>query len=916
MKRPIEQGLHEKLCAYILGEASDETRAEIEKALAESTELREERERIESTIGLVQATMGGSEELPPSAAREILAEAGPRRRRPWYSQTSFKMAAGLAGAALVGVISFRAMEGMTEAPFELASQEPKRERQSEGRERGFAKEQGNAPAPATTEFGEKLAFSNEAKKDKHVEEGGAATPEQTTPSYGAPVNTPPGLGLADGAARPLTVDSLVQIDLKTGYEWKAGTEPQLQVLRAEIDRSQATGGGNSSISTSNSIAIGSGGGPNARGAYGERKLEDNRPSGGVAGSVTQGYHGPGDSRPAGASSAPSSPALPAEVGARLGLLGYSGEESEPQAGFKGLGYVGEHGADDFRFQRAVDPPRFDEVHSLSLEDREKWLDLECRRIVERCRRRPNERPRDTFFRFWGDNAFEFAAMDPLSTFSVDVDTASYTLARRYLNEGQIPTKAQIRTEEFVNYFKADVAAPTNGVFAIHTDLTPSRFSSDKARSMLRVVVRGREIAKEERKPLRITFVIDTSGSMKEQNRLELVKHSMRLLANELGANDALSIVAFSSDARLILPMTPASQKGVIESAIYPLSPDGSTNAAAGLRMGYEEALAKIDSNAQNRVVLLSDGVANTGQTDQDEITKSVQLHREKGIYLNTIGVGMNNHNDVLLEQLADKGDGICSYVDSPEEARKAIVDRFTGAFETIARDVKIQVEFDPSQVQAYRLLGYENRAVADQDFRNDKIDAGEVGAGHQVTALYEIERTSAASEKPLATVRLRWKAPRNVNAPSANEEANEIARNVLAGQQTGFEGAGVGYRRAAVVAQFAEFLRRSVHARGDSLDDLIAEADKLVKETGDPETAEFVLLLHKSKQLILNALPVCDDLCQAIDAVRRNSLLRCQEELLAHQSNQGILDDIEAENRRLEERIRDLLRKKLEGQQR
>jgi Ca-activated chloride channel family protein len=273
---------------------------------------------------------------------------------------------------------------------------------------------------------------------------------------------------------------------------------------------------------------------------------------------------------------------------------------------------------------------------------------------------------------------------------------------------------------------------------------------------------------------------------------------------------------------------------------------------------------------------------------------------------------MNNHNDVLLEQLADKGDGVCSYVDSPEEARKAIVDRFTGAFETIARDVKIQVEFDPAQVQAYRLLGYENRAIADQSFRDDRIDAGEVGAGHQVTALYEIERTQAPSEKPLAIVRLRWKAPRNVNAPSANEEANEVARPVLASQQTGFEGAGVGYRRAAVVAQFAEFLRRSVHARGDSLDDLIAEADKLVKETGDAETAEFVLLVHKSKQLILNALPACDDLCQAIDAVRRNSLLRCQEELLAKESNQKILEDIEAENRKLEERIRDLLRRRLE----
>jgi hypothetical protein len=190
-------------------------------------------------------------------------------------------------------------------------------------------------------------------------------------------------------------------------------------------------------------------------------------------------------------------------------------------GLRGFGYIGEDHGDDFFLGAARDGDeawKEDRLRSLTPEEREQWLDLECRHIVERCRRRPDEKPRDMFFRFYGDNPFELAAIDALSTFSVDVDTASYTLARRYLNEGHIPTKAQVRTEEFVNYFKADVPAPREGTFAIHTDLTPSRFSTDRPRSMLRVVVRGREIAKEERKPLRITFVVDTSGSMKEQNR--------------------------------------------------------------------------------------------------------------------------------------------------------------------------------------------------------------------------------------------------------------------------------------------------------------------------------------------------------------------------------------------------------------
>ena len=903
MKHEIEQGLHEKLCAYILGEASDETRAEVEAALAERPELRAERERIEQTIGLVQATMSGSEELPPSTAREILAEAGPRRRRPWYAQTSFRMAAGLAGAALVGVIGFRAMaERPTESPLASASG---KSRANESGDRPFLYEVwGDAPAASTpADGGEKLAFAEDAKKEKRLDE--------VPPPIAEPAPTLPEMAAAAGETKMgLTVDALEKIDREAQVAQSAPAEGGVYVLRAEIDRSQAT---TAASDAAESVA------------YGAARPAPGSPAPAAGPTTTGGTSGRGIPSAFGGRKVSNAVQGARASGTDPGLANYgfpnnpnvrlSPEDAER---LRHLGYVSEDDGNDFFLGEGVsrDGDTYrgpgDLIRTLSPEERAQWLDHECRRIVEQCRRRPNEKPRDMFFRFWGDNAFEMPAIDPLSTFSVDVDTASYTLARRYLNEGNIPTKAQIRTEEFVNYFKADVAAPTEGIFAIHTDLAPSRFSSDKTRSMLRVVVRGKEIAKEERKPLRITFVIDTSGSMKEQGRLELVKHSMRLLVNELSGTDAIAIVAFSSDARMILPMTLASQKSLIESAIFPLSPDGSTNAAAGLRMGYELALAKIDANAQNRVVLLSDGVANTGETDQIEITKSVQLHREKGIYLNTIGVGMNNHNDALLEQLADKGDGVCSYVDTQEEARKSIVDRFTGAFETIARDVKVQVEFDPAQVHAYRLLGYENRAVADQDFRNDKIDAGEVGAGHQVTALYEIERTGAAAEKPLATVRLRWKAPRNVNAPTANEEANEMAKPVLAASQTGFEGAGIGYRRAVVVAQFAEFLRRSVHARGDSLEELIAEADKLVKESADAETAELAVLIRQSKQLILNALPACDDLCQAVDAVRRNSLLRCQEELLAKESNARILDDIEAENRKLEERIRDLLRRRLE----
>lgn len=366
---------------------------------------------------------------------------------------------------------------------------------------------------------------------------------------------------------------------------------------------------------------------------------------------------------------------------------------------------------------------------------------------------------------------------------------------------------------------------------------------------------------------------------------------------------------------MVLPMTSGKDRGLIESAIQPLHAEGSTNSEAGLRMGYEAALKGLNVEATNRVVFLSDGVANVGVTDPNVISEGVRAIREKGVYLNTIGVGMNNHNDVLLEQLANKGDGVCNYVDTAEEAKKVFVDQFMGAVETIARDVKIQVEFDPTQVMRYRLLGYENRAVADVDFRNDRVDAGEVGAGHQVTALYEIEyaNPSAKADKPLATVRVRYKLPRNPGAPTANEEATEIQQGVSVAQRVSWEGAGPGYRKSAVVGQFAEFLRRSVHARSDSFDQMIADARRLEVEAGDKEIGELVTLMEKSKAMILNGWPGRDELSMTVDRIRERCLKQAQVEALAREQDRELLAQVERENRELEERLREMIRRRLEG---
>ncbi|MBI4880056.1 MAG: von Willebrand factor type A domain-containing protein [Planctomycetes bacterium] len=306
-------------------------------------------------------------------------------------------------------------------------------------------------------------------------------------------------------------------------------------------------------------------------------------------------------------------------------------------------------------------------------------------ILESCRRLPGETPSMMYFRFWGDNPFELASLDNLSTFGVDVDTASYALARNYLTRGLIPEKAQVRTEEFVNYFRPDVPPPQDGVFALHLEAAPSLFGGEN-RWLLRVVLRARETPPAERPPQNITFVIDTSGSMAQENRLELVKHALRLLLTELKEHDRVAIVRFSTDASLVLPLTSVRERALIEEKLFGLAPQQSTNAAAGLALGYQQALSGFDPEARNSVLLLSDGVANTGVTDHEQITRDAAEYRAKGIALNTVGVGMGNHNDVLLEQLADRGDGTCCYVDTPQEAKRALVDRFSGAFVPGARE--------------------------------------------------------------------------------------------------------------------------------------------------------------------------------------------------------------------------------------
>ncbi|MEZ6017548.1 MAG: von Willebrand factor type A domain-containing protein [Planctomycetota bacterium] len=559
---------------------------------------------------------------------------------------------------------------------------------------------------------------------------------------------------------------------------------------------------------------------------------------------------------------------------------------------------------------------------LSDEQLELMVDQEWARFHRDCQLRPNERPRDMYFRFWGDNAFVATAQDAQSTFGADVDTASYALARRYLREGQRPERAQIRTEEFVNAFTPDLVPPSEETFALSLELAPTPFGEDANHWLLRVGVRGKEVAKDQREPLNLTFVVDTSGSMREGDRLELVKHAMRLLVTQLDARDTIAIVAYSNEARQVLGATSAARRDLIESAIQPLSPNGSTNAEAGLRMGYAMAETMLASGTYNRVVFLSDGVANMGQTDQDRINGDVKRFRDAGIYLNTIGVGMNNHNDAFLEQLANKGDGICDYVDDAKAAQKAIVERFTGAFVPIASDVKLQVEFDPAQVLRWRQLGYENRAIADRDFRNDKVDAGEVGAGHQVTCLYEVELAPDLSKqdlrRALATLRVRWKAPKqarqDVNEVDVFERETALDYGLAAGS---FQAASLGFRRAALAAEFAEVLRRSSHARFDSYAALVSELGALMDASSRggeqkviEELVELADLVRRADALGFGRAVPVTNLERTIDEYRRFQYLRATLEELERDQD-PLLQQIEDTNRTLEQQIRDALMRDL-----
>ncbi|WP_205325280.1 von Willebrand factor type A domain-containing protein [Glycomyces sp. YM15] len=426
--------------------------------------------------------------------------------------------------------------------------------------------------------------------------------------------------------------------------------------------------------------------------------------------------------------------------------------------------------------------------------------------------------------------------DPQSTFAVDVDTASYDYARRSLEDGVLPPADQIRPEEFVNYFDQGYAEPEGNGFAVSVDSAelPSWYDAGDATHVMRVGLQTRSEPESERADVNLTFVIDVSGSMDQDDRIGVVRDSLDLLVSRLRPTDAVAIVTYESDAEVLQRMTAVGNGEELRGAIDDLYARGSTNMQAGLEDGYALAGEAFDADKDNRVILLSDGEANVGITDHDEMLDALGEDVAEGITLLTVGVG-DSYNQEMLEQLADNGDGWAVYFATESEAERVFSERLTSTLGVAARDAKIQVTFDETTVEAYRLIGFENRAIADYEFEDDSVDGGEVGPGHSVTALYALTLTGASGD--VAQVGVRWRDPSGEHTGSAEAILPTSATSAYPDAHLSVD---------LVAAAFAEVLRGSA---GFDCDDLLAAARELAETSEDPDVEELAALIAIASDL-------------------------------------------------------------------
>lgn len=468
-----------------------------------------------------------------------------------------------------------------------------------------------------------------------------------------------------------------------------------------------------------------------------------------------------------------------------------------------------------------------------------------------------------------DNAFLGVVDNPLSTFSIDVDTASYANVRRFImQQKQLPPKGAVRIEEFINYFDYAYSAPAPGndpdaaPFAAHVEVNACPWNP--AHRLVKIGLKGREIAKADRPASNLVFLIDVSGSMMPANKLPLVKQGLRMLVDQLDERDRVAMVVYAGSTGLVLDSTPVVNKNVIVEAIDRLTSGGSTNGGAGIQLAYDVAVKNLVKDGTNRVILCTDGDFNVGVTDRGSLANLIEEKRKTGVFLSILGFGMGNVKDATMEDLSNKGNGNYAYVDSADEARKVFVEDMLGTLVTIAKDVKIQVEFNPAHVQSYRLIGYENRVMAKEHFNDDTKDAGEIGAGHTVTALYEVtpagkvgddvrpavdplkyqtpvNLTNAADSGEMLTLKLRYKQP--------DSDTSSLIEFPVKDQGKAIDESSDDFRFAAAVASFGMILRDSPHKGDTSFEKVLDIAQGALGNDARGYRSQFVEIVTAAKAM-------------------------------------------------------------------
>ncbi|RVU01712.1 DUF3520 domain-containing protein [Mucilaginibacter limnophilus] len=465
-----------------------------------------------------------------------------------------------------------------------------------------------------------------------------------------------------------------------------------------------------------------------------------------------------------------------------------------------------------------------------------------------------------------ENGFQEAGANPLSTFSIDVDAASYSNVRRFINGGSLPPADAVRIEEMINYFSYNLPGPKdNEPVAITTELSSAPWNTKHR--LLRIGLKAKTIPTDNLPASNLVFLIDVSGSMSDENKLPLVKSSLKMLINQLRPQDKVSIVVYAGAAGLVLQPTTGDKKATINNAIDNLEAGGSTAGGAGIKLAYATAAENFIKGGNNRVILATDGDFNVGASSDDDMEKLITKERESGIFLSVLGYGMGNYKDSKMETLADKGNGNYAYIDNITEARKTLVSEFGGTLFTVAKDVKLQIEFNPAMVQAYRLIGYENRLLNKEDFNNDKKDAGDMGSGHTVTALYEIvpagikdyagnvdplkyqkveapAKPAVTGSKELVTIKFRYKEPTSSKSKLSQAVVNDVPKD--------FASVSTDFKFAAGVAEVGMLLRDSQFKQNANWAQAIKNARAGKGDDHEGYRAEFVKLAESAKLLVKN----------------------------------------------------------------